>query len=75
MNFELRQLYRPPYHTSCKVQFRKIFKDWVVGSYHYGVILEIRFHHVAFNVEQDALMSPNPSGKLEDLVTVCACVV
>jgi len=26
------------------------------------------------NVEQDALMSPNPSGKLEDLVVVVVCV-
>jgi len=26
-------------------------------------------------VEQDALMSPNPRGKLEDLVVVCVCVV
>ena len=27
-------------------------------------------------VEQDALMSPNPSGKLEDLVVVvCVCLV
>jgi len=27
------------------------------------------------SVEQDALMSPNPSGKLEDLVlVVCMCV-
>ena len=26
-------------------------------------------------VEQDALMSPNPSGKLEDLIAVvCVCV-
>ena len=28
------------------------------------------------SVEQDALMSPNPSGKLEDLVVVvCMCLV
>jgi len=27
------------------------------------------------DVEQDALMSPNPSGKLEDLVVGCVCVV
>jgi len=26
-------------------------------------------------VEQDALMSPNPRGKLEDLVVGCVCVV
>jgi len=26
-------------------------------------------------VEQDALMSPNPRGKLEDLVAGCVCVV
>jgi len=26
-------------------------------------------------VEQDALMSPNPRGKLEDLVDGCVCVV
>jgi len=26
-------------------------------------------------VEQDALMSPNPRGKLEDLAARCACVV
>jgi len=25
-------------------------------------------------VEQDALMSPNPKGKLEDLVVGCVCV-
>jgi len=25
-------------------------------------------------VEQDALMSPNPSGKLEDLAVGCGCV-
>jgi len=25
------------------------------------------------NVEQDALMSPNPSGKLEDLDASCVC--
>jgi len=28
------------------------------------------------NIEQDVLMSPNPSGKLEDLVVVvCVCLV
>jgi len=26
-------------------------------------------------VEQDALMSPNPRGKLEDLAPGCVCVV
>jgi len=26
-------------------------------------------------VEQDALMSPNPRGKLEDLAAGCVCVV
>jgi len=26
-----------------------------------------------WNVEQDALMSPNPRGKLEDLVVGCVC--
>jgi len=27
------------------------------------------------DVEQDALMSPNPRGKLEDLAVGCVCVV
>jgi len=27
------------------------------------------------SVEQDALMSPNPRGKLEDLVAGCVCAV
>jgi len=27
------------------------------------------------SVEQDALMSPNPKGKLEDLAAGCVCVV
>jgi len=26
-------------------------------------------------VEQDALMSPNPKGKLEDLATGCVCII
>jgi len=27
------------------------------------------------SVEQDALMSPNPRGKVEDLAAGCVCVV
>ena len=34
-----------------------------------GVLREVE------NIEQDALMSPNPKGKLEDLVAGCVCVL
>jgi len=30
---------------------------------------------VVLRVEQDALMCPNPRGKLEDLVAGCVCVL
>ena len=43
---------------------------------HSSPMLHSRTRLVVFYVEQDALMSPNPSGKLEDLVTVvCVCLV
>jgi len=35
-------------------------------------ILGLRNHDI---VEQDALMSPNPGGKHEDLVVGCVCVL
>jgi len=41
--------------------------------------VQIFFHSSPHNkervVEQDALMSPNPRGKLEDLVVGCVCVL
>jgi len=35
----------------------------------------IYLHQIGEIVEQDALMSPNPSGKLEDPVVVCVLLV
>jgi len=35
----------------------------------------IRLLKLVYEVEQCALMSPNPIGKLKDLVVGCVCVV
>jgi len=40
-----------------------------------SLFLEFFMNKYSLPVEQDALMSPNPRGKLEDLVVGCVCVV
>jgi len=58
------------------------------GHYHKTLALELKIFYYLLAitikasalpydlfVEQDALMSPNPRGKLEDLAAGCVCVV